>query len=68
MGSVETSDELIYLARKLSFDGLTVGIMELIPRNEKMIYRANRCFRDVARELDIPFFINKKVQTKTPVQ
>ena len=66
MGPVETSDELFYLARKLLFDGINVGIMELIPRKgrEKMINRANRCFRDVARELDIPFFINKKFKPK----
>ena len=49
---VETSDELSYLARKLLFDSLYVGIMELIPRKEQE-KMTNRCFRNVVRELDI---------------
>ena len=66
MGPVETSDELYYLAQKLLFEGLNVGIMELIPRrgHENIINRTNRCYRDVARELDVPFFINKKFKLK----
>ena len=57
MGPVETSDEMFYLIQKLKFYCLHVSILELISRRGKAetYARVNYCYRDVARELNVPF-------------
>ena len=62
MGPVETSDELFYLIQKLKFYRLHVSILELISRRGKAetYARVNYCYRDVARELNVPFVTLKK--------
>ena len=62
MGPVETSDEMHYLITKLQFEGFNVGIMRLISRKGKheTIHKVNSCYVDVADELNVPFFNQKR--------
>ena len=57
MGPVETSDKIFYFFQKLKFNRLHVSILELISRRGKAdtLASVNYCYRDVARELNVPF-------------
>ena len=62
MGPVETSDEMFHLIQKLKFYRLHVSILELISRRGKAetCARVNYCYKDFARELNVPFVSFKK--------
>ena len=48
--------------QKLKFHSINVAIMELFRRKGKTetVRRLNNCYRDVARELNVPFVNLKK--------
>ena len=57
MGPIEISDEMYYLIEKLKFYKFKVTIMALINQKDKwkIIKKVNECYRDVARDHQIPF-------------
>ena len=65
MGPVETSEEMYSLMQKVKFHSINVAIVELIGRvgKTKTVTRLNNCYRDVVRELNVPFVNLKKLKS-----
>ena len=61
----QQSDGMYYLVQKLKFHSIKVEIRKLIDRKGKTetVRRLNNCYRDVARELNVPFVNLKKFKS-----
>ena len=65
LGPIETSDEMYYLLQKLKFHSINVAVIELIGQKGRTesTRRLKNCYRDVARDLNVPFGNLKKFKS-----